>query len=242
VTATPSPSRGISNPGPSASARSAVGVFGGTFDPIHYAHLRLAEELAERLGLSEVRFVPARVPPHRATPSVTADHRLEMVRLAVRGNARFRVDDRECRREGPSYTVDTLGELRAELGNQRPLMLMMGEDSYLALTTWSRWERLYDLAHVVVAGRPGFDLDVAHMNAPLAAQTSPRLTVHPGDLTTSSCGRVYAADTTPLPISATEIRRHLEIGHSARYLLPDGVLDYIRTNQLYKDTDAGRGD
>jgi nicotinate-nucleotide adenylyltransferase len=227
---------------PSASDREAIGVFGGTFDPIHYAHLRLAEELGERLALAEVRFVPARIPPHRAAPNVTAEHRLAMVRLATRGNPRFRVDDRECHREGPSYTVDTLAELRAELGQARPLMLIMGEDAYLSLTTWSRWERLYDLAHIVVAARPGFDLELERLNAPLAAQTAPRLTSRPQDLLPVSHGRVLAADTTPLPISATDIRAHLETGHSARYLLPEEVLAYIRTHHLYKDIDAGRGD
>jgi nicotinate-nucleotide adenylyltransferase len=232
----------VSSLGPSASALRAVGIFGGTFDPIHYAHLRLAEELADCLALSEVRFVPARIPPHRAAPNITAQHRLEMVRLAVAGNARFCVDDRECRREGPSYTVDTLTELRAEVGSDRPLMLIMGEDSYVALTTWSRWEQLYDLAHIVVAARPGFDLELERLNAPLAAQTGPRLAARADELSLSSHGKVFAADTTPLPISATEIRRHLETGHSARYLLPDEVLAYIRSNQLYKDSDAGRGD
>jgi nicotinate-nucleotide adenylyltransferase len=236
------PSPGVSSLGPSASARSAVGIFGGTFDPIHYAHLRLAEELGERLALAEVRFVPARIPPHRAAPNVTAHHRLEMVRLAVQGNARFSVDDRECRREGPSYTVDTLIELRRELGQHRPVMLIMGEDSYLALTTWSRWEQLYDLAHVVVAARPGFGLELGRLDATLAAQTAGRLAARPEDLGGRSSGLVFAADTTPLPISATEIRRCLENGHSARYLLPDEVLAYIQANQLYKETDAGRGD
>jgi nicotinate-nucleotide adenylyltransferase len=201
--------------------------------------LRLAEELAERLALEQVRFIPARVPPHRAAPNVTPEHRLEMVRLAVAGNARFTVDDRECHREGPSYTVDTLTELRHELGQDRPLMLIMGEDSYLALTTWSRWQQLYDLAHIVVAARPGFDLELERLNAPLAAQTAPRLTTRRDDLFGASGGRVFAADTTPLPISATGIRRALESGHSARYLLPDEVLAYIRSHHLYKDTDAG---
>jgi nicotinate-nucleotide adenylyltransferase len=189
-----------------------------------------------------VRFVPARIPPHRAAPNVTVEHRLEMVRLAIAGNARFRLDDRECRREGPSYTVDTLTGMRAEAGANRPLILIMGEDSYLALTTWSRWERLYDLAHIVVAARPGFELELERLNAALAAQTSARLSASADELALSSHGRVYAADTTALPISATDIRRHLETGHSARYLLPDEVLAYIRSNQLYKDSDAGRGD
>ena len=226
---------------PRASDRAAIGIFGGTFDPIHYAHLRLAEELADRLALAEVRFVPARIPPHRAAPNVTAQHRLEMVRLAIQGNPRFCIDDRELRREGPSYTVDTLLDLRRELGAHAPLLLIMGEDSYLALTTWSRWEQLYDLAHIVVAARPGFDLALERLNAPLAAQTAPRLTSRPQDLAVGH-GRVLAADTTPLPISATQIRRHLETGHSARYLLPEEVLAYIQAHQLYKDIDAGRGD
>lgn len=225
-----------------SAALPSIGIFGGTFDPIHYAHLRLAEELCERLGLGEVRFVPARIPPHRAAPNVTAQHRREMVRLAIQGNSRFRLDDRELRREGPSYTVDTLIEMRRELGGDTPLTLIMGEDSYLALTTWSRWEQLYDLAHIAVAARPGFDLELERLNATLAAQTAPRLTMRPEDLEGASHGRVLAADTTPLPISATAIRRSLETGHSARYLLPDEVLAYIRTHQLYKDTDAGRGD
>jgi nicotinate-nucleotide adenylyltransferase len=219
--------------------RSAVGILGGTFDPIHYAHLRLAEELADRLDLAQVRFVPAHVPPHRAAPRVTAAHRLEMARLAVRGNPRFQVDDRECRRAGPSYTVDTLAELRSELGERTPLMLLMGEDAYLALETWSRWQRLFELAHIVVAGRPGFDLAPERLPSALAAATRLRMTGEARDLHATGAGRVLAADTTELAISATEIRRLVGAGRSARYLLPEDVLVYIRSHHLYKDIDAG---
>jgi nicotinate-nucleotide adenylyltransferase len=224
---------------PRASDRAAIGIFGGTFDPIHYAHLRLAEELADLLSLEQVRFIPARIPPHRAAPNVTPEHRSEMVRLAIADNPRFLLDDRECRRAGPSYTVDTLTELRAELGDGVPMLLIMGEDAYLLLETWSRWEQLFDLAHIVVAARPGFSLDTAPLPGALARTTAARRAAAPADLGGASHGRVLAANTTQLPISATQIRAALESGHSARYLLPQEVLAYIESHRLYKESDAG---
>ena len=222
-----------------ATAPSLIGVFGGTFDPIHYGHLRLAEEVADRLRMTEVHIIPAHIPPHRATPSVTSAHRLEMARLACMGNPRFRLDDRECRREGASYTVDTLTELRAELGSERPLCVLMGVDAYLALDTWSRWERLFQLAHIVIAHRPGFELDASQLPASLAAVTLERRSGEVADLRAEPAGRVLAMDIPPLDISATAIRAALREGRSARYLLPDAVLDYIGRNRLYKDFDAG---
>ena len=162
-----------------------------------------------------------------------------MVQLACAGNPRFRVDDRECRREGASYTVDTLLELRAELGTQTALVLLMGVDAYLALTTWSRWERLFELAHVVIAHRPGFKLDTGELPAALAEQTSARLLRDPPELQARAAGGVLAVDIPPLDISGTAIRAALREGRSARYLLPDSVLDYIGRNHLYKELDAG---
>jgi nicotinate-nucleotide adenylyltransferase len=222
-----------------APALAPVGIFGGTFDPIHYGHLRLAEELADRLALAEVRLIPARVPPHRGTPKVTSAHRLEMVQLACAGNSRFRVDDRECRRQGASYTVDTLLELRAELGDQSALALLMGVDAYLALTTWSRWEQLFELAHLVIAHRPGFELDTGELPPALAAQTTARLLRDPAQLRLRPAGAVLTMDIPPLDISGTAIRAALRSGRSARYLLPDSVLDYIDHNRLYRELDAG---
>jgi nicotinate-nucleotide adenylyltransferase len=218
---------------------SAVGVFGGTFDPIHYGHLRLAEELADRLALAQVRIIPARVPPHRATPKVTSEHRLEMARLACADNPRFQVDERECRRQGASYTVDTLLELRGELGSAAPLALLMGVDAYLALATWSRWEQLFELAHLVIAHRPGFELDTGELPPALADQTSTRLCRDPSLLRLTPAGAVLTVDIPPLDISGTAIRAALREGRSARYLLPDSVLDYIGQNLLYKELDAG---
>ncbi|HMA11917.1 MAG TPA: nicotinate (nicotinamide) nucleotide adenylyltransferase, partial [Steroidobacteraceae bacterium] len=122
-----------------------IGIFGGTFDPIHFGHLRLAEEMAEAIGLDRVLFIPAGQPPHRGAPRTAAAHRLEMVRRAVAGNPRFEADAREVNRLRPSYTVDTLNELRAELGNERPLWLLLGADAFLGLPSWHEWRRLFEL-------------------------------------------------------------------------------------------------
>jgi nicotinate-nucleotide adenylyltransferase len=225
-------SRSVTRPAP-------VGILGGTFDPIHLAHLRLAEELADALALFQVRFVPASVPPHRATPRVTAAHRLRMAELACADNARFLVDDRECRRPGPSYTVDTLRELRAELGAERALCLLMGVDAFLSLTTWSRWERLFELAHIVVAHRPGFSVEAGRMPDPLARQFETRTATAPSQLHEAAAGSIWLQPVTPLDISATAIRSAIRDLRSARYLIPDSVLDYIHRSSLYKDLDAG---
>lgn len=220
-------------------APRSVGILGGTFDPIHYAHLRLAEEAADALALTQVRFIPARIPPHRATPRVTAADRLEMTRLACAGNPRFFVDDRECRRQGPSYTVDTLQELRQELGSEPPLCLLLGVDAFLALHTWSRWETLFELAHLVIAHRPGFALDVAEMPPALADQFQRRRASAVSQLSESGAGRLWPQPITPLDISATAIRATIRGELSPRYLLPDSVLDYIHRHTLYKELDAG---
>ena len=216
-----------------------VGILGGTFDPIHFAHLRLAEELADAVALSQVRFVLASIPPHRATPRVTAAHRLQMAQLACADNPRFLVDDRECRRPGPSYTVDTLLELRAELGAERALCLLMGVDAFLGLTTWSRWERLFELAHIIVAHRPGFAVEPARMPNPLVRQFETRTGAAASQLHQSAAGLICLQPVTPLDISATAIRSAIRDQRSPRYLIPDSVLDYIHRNSLYKDLDAG---
>ena len=231
-----SPDRSLLSRGLSAGP---IGILGGTFDPIHHGHVRLAEEVADALGFVQVRIIPARIPPHRATPSVTSAHRLEMVRLACSGNPRFQVDERECLRDGPSYTVDTLTELRAELGDEQPLCLLMGVDAYQALTTWSRWEQLFALSHIIIAQRPGFELDAGQLPTALAREHLARRTRESVDLRVAPRGRVLAMDIPPLEISATAIRAALREGRSARYLLPDAVLDYIDRNRLYKDFDAG---
>jgi nicotinate-nucleotide adenylyltransferase len=128
-----------------------IGILGGTFDPVHYGHLRLAQEVADKLRLAEVRFLPSGTPPHRSSPGAPAEDRLAMVRQAVTGNSLFTVDPRETLRSGPGYTVDTLTAMRAEVGPAQSLVLMLGADAFLELATWSRWHQLFNLAHVAVA-------------------------------------------------------------------------------------------
>lgn len=221
------------------SGAAPVGLLGGTFNPVHVAHLRLAQELAQALGLGQVRFVPVGTPPHRDAPRVEARHRLEMVRLAIAGNPLFEVDDREIRRQGPSYTFDTLSELRADFGD-RALCLLMGADAFAALTTWHRWEELFDLAHVVIAHRPGYPLGElqASLGAPLRKAYLQRLVTDSGILGIAPAGSVLTREITALDVSATGVRKMLAKGASARYLVPEPVLDYIDRNHLYKDADA----
>jgi nicotinate-nucleotide adenylyltransferase len=212
-----------------------IGVFGGTFDPIHYGHLRLAEEIAASAKLAEVRFVPSGTPPHRSLPGTEARHRVEMVRLAVAGNERFSVDPRETARQGPGYTFDTLTELRRELGGQQSLALLLGADAFLDLATWHRWHELFNLAHIVVAYRPGYAIDTwqSRMPEPLAHEYATRSMQQPLAVHLAPAGGIAAVSMTGLDISATYLRSQLRARSSARYLLPDPVLDYIRSNNLY---------
>ena len=212
-----------------------IGIIGGTFDPIHYGHLRLAEELGETLKLPEVRFVPSGTPPHRNAPRVSAEHRLAMVRLAVAGNSRFSVDDREVLRKGPSFTYDTLAGLRAESGESRPIVLLLGADAFLEFATWHRWHEIFRLAHVAVAHRPGFPVEhwTERMPQPLAREYSARLMQQPLATHLTPAGGVLVAPFTALDISSTAVRDMLLAGSSPRYLLPAEVLDYIRSHKLY---------
>lgn len=214
-------------------------MLGGTFDPIHLAHLRMAEECADAIGLAKVRCIPTGTPPHRSAPRVSGPHRMEMLRLAIRGNPRFEADDREIRRQGVCYSFDTLNELRAELG-ERPLCLLMGSDAFSALTTWHRWEELFDLAHIVIAHRPGFSVQQLQSSLPGALRKSylQRLAASPGILRRDSAGAIYVKEITALDIAATHIRAILAGAGSARYLVPEAVLDYIEHHRLYKEPDA----
>ena len=205
---------------------------GGTFDPVHYGHLRLAEEMAEAVGLERVLFIPAGQPPHRGAPRTAALHRLEMVRRAVAGNPRFAADAREVESPRPSYTVDTLTALRAELGDARPLWLLTGADAFLGLPTWHEWERLFDLANIAVAARPGTRLLEADA-LPDALRGAVAWRQVASAAAAGAAGSVLLRPMTPLDISATALRDTLGRGRSARYLLPDAVLDYIHEHHLY---------
>ncbi len=209
-----------------------LGILGGTFDPVHYGHLRLAAEAVEGLGLAAVRWLPAGRPRHRNAPHTGAEHRLAMVRLAVADNDRFEVDAAEAESREPSYTVPSLERLRSELGSDRPLVLLLGADAFLGLPSWHRWEELFGLAHIAVATRPGHVLDPAAMAPALAEEFRWRAAANAA-LAGAPCGAVVPFAITALDISATAIRERLAAGREVRYLLPDAVLDYIRRNRLY---------
>ncbi len=212
-----------------------LGLFGGTFDPVHYGHLRLAEEAIAHLALGGVRWIPAGQPPHRGTPQVTAGQRLAMVRCATAGNPRFSVDAGEVEAAAPSYTVHTLERLRAELGAQQQLVLLVGADAFAGLATWHRWRDIFGLAHVAVSHRPGFPVETASLPHELATEFNDRRVADVGALRASPAGGIATFAMTQLAISATQIRKLLANGLSARYLLPDDVLDYIQLHSLYRN-------
>lgn len=211
-----------------------IGIFGGTFDPIHFGHLRLAEEMAESLVLDHVRFIPTGMPPHRTRPRTDATHRLAMVRIATANNPHFVVDEREVLLPHLSYTVDTLRSLRAEFGKRQSLCLLLGADAFLSLSSWHRWQELFAFAHIVIAHRPGFPQSTWKDAMPeiLRDEIETRM-ANPQDLAQCAAGLIVTRPITALDISATYIRETLHAGRNPRYLIPDAVLDYISTFQLY---------
>jgi nicotinate-nucleotide adenylyltransferase len=211
---------------------SPIGIFGGTFDPIHYGHLRTAFEMLQALEFGEVRFMPSGDPPHRGKTYADAELRLEMVRTAVDGQAGFVVDDRELHRAGPSYTVDTLSELREELG-ETPIGLIIGMDAFLGLPSWRRWNELLQLAHIVVAHRPGWKApDIGALGDLISDYGTHRvLDLHDGP---AGCVHIHAV--TQLEIASTEIRELVAAGRDPRFLMPDGVRDIIMKSHCYTQT------
>ncbi|HEY4873922.1 MAG TPA: nicotinate-nucleotide adenylyltransferase [Steroidobacteraceae bacterium] len=206
-----------------------IGLFGGTFDPLHYGHLRTAFELWQALSLAEVRFMPTGSPPHREQPLAPAQLRLDMVKAAVADQPAFVVDDREVRRTGVSYSVDTLTELRAEYP-QRSLCLLLGMDAFLGLPNWHRWRDLLDLAHIIVAHRPGWR---APTMGPLGEVMVDRGTGSVRDLHEQRAGRIYVHAVTQLEISSTELRQLISQGRDPRYIVPEEVRRIIRETRCY---------
>jgi nicotinate-nucleotide adenylyltransferase len=235
--ASPSTGRGDEPVLGTSAGAGPMGIFGGTFDPVHYGHLRTAFELYQLLRLPEVRFMPAGNPPHRETTFASNALRLRMVEVAIAGQPGFTLDDRELRRSGPSYSVDTLGELRAEYP-QRPLCLVIGMDAFLGLPGWHRWRELLDLGHLVVAHRPGWE---APATGTLGELLAARGTAAVSDLHERTAGRIYIHAVTQLEISSTEVRALIAAGRDPRFLMPDGVRDIILDTGCYARKDGTRG-
>lgn len=215
----------------------ALALLGGTFDPIHYGHLRLAADVKAALALPEVRLIPAGIPPHRVAPVASATHRLAMTALGCAEFAGLVADGREVEREGTSYTVATLETLHAEQP-ALPLVLLIGADSFAGLTQWWRWERLFTLAHFVVVERPDAAPATLALPPALEVHWQRRLTTDPARLERTLAGSIVRVQVTPQPIAATAIRAALARGARGRSevcgLLPAAVLDYIDRNQLYR--------
>jgi len=198
-----------------------IGILGGTFDPVHFGHLRPALEVMQAIGLQQVRFLPNRIPPHRETPWLNVEYRLELLKTAIEDQPGFVLDQRELQRAGQSYMVDTLESLRIEFPVQS-ICLILGMDAFLGLKQWYQWQHVLQLCHLVVTTRPGFELDRGFMQglpATLADTAS--------ELSEIAAGRILLQSVTQLDITASGIRAMLAKGLSVRYLLPDGVNDKL---------------
>jgi nicotinate-nucleotide adenylyltransferase len=210
-----------------------VGILGGTFNPIHFGHLRMAQELADTLNLDEVRFIPSANPPHKIAPEVSAQQRAEMVQLAINDNPTFVLDKREIGRPGASYTIDTLISLQAELGNDASLCLMMGGDAFVKLDTWHRWQELLNYCHIIMVQRPQTK-PKAPLSNNLEAFLQAHYTENVDDLITNNAGYIHMQAITPLAISSTTIREMIKTEKNVDYLLPSNLVTYINQHKLYQ--------
>lgn len=206
-------------------------ILGGTFDPVHFGHLRSAVEVREALGVQSIRLIPAYRPPHRDNPGTSPADRLAMLNLATRDIDYIEVDDREIKREGKSYTIDTLQSIREDLGDGAPVSLVMGSDAWAILDSWREWQKLTDLAHIVVLERGEREPPVPEV---VREWTRCRLVDHPADLQKCAHGMICKVGLTRLDISATRIREIFHSGLSPDYLMPGEVIEYIRDKGLYK--------
>ena len=211
-----------------------TGLLGGTFNPIHFGHLRMAQELAEDLQLSEVRFIPSANPPHKTTPEISAEHRAAMVKIAIADNPLFKFDDRELSRKGASYTIDTLISMREELGAKTAICLFMGSDAFVKLNTWHRWQELLNFCHIVLVQRPNLSPEHPKLPEVLEILLRDHYTEDPLEFATKSAGFIHMQKITSLDISSTKIREMLKHDKQVNYLMPNKVIDYIQRKTLYQ--------
>lgn len=218
-----------------------MGVYGGTFNPVHIAHLILAEEMRERFGLDRVLFVPSGRPPHKEGRLAEGRRRLQMVRLAIAGNENFEALDLEVKRRGPSFTIETLRELRRRFPRETSYYFLIGMDAFREITTWHEAEDLLDCAHFVIFPRPGFPLEHPGRWIPDTWKTGAPVRPKRGVRRYPVAGRksLYLTEAISLPVSASEIRGRVRHRRSIRYLVPEAVEKYIRKNKLYSKKGKG---
>jgi nicotinate-nucleotide adenylyltransferase len=207
-----------------------VGILGGTFDPVHHGHLRLALECIQAAGLAEVNLVPLHAPAHRGPVTASATQRLDMLRLATANMAQLHVDDMEIRRGGTSWSIDTVSEYRRKLGN-RPICLIMGMDAFQGLHGWKQWDLIPGLVHIIVAARP--DTEPVFENKQIADLYTASHTDNVADIHSTPAGRILKINIPLLSISSTRIRSLLAAGQGADFLLPQTVLSYIYKEKIY---------
>lgn len=211
-----------------------IGIFGGTFDPIHFGHLRVALDVKEALDLTQIRFVPVNQPVHREQPCATATQRAKLIELAIQHQPGFIMDDRELQRKSPSWTLTTLQSLREDLPD-KTFCLMIGTDAFNHFLNWHQADEILKLAHLVVMQRPGYSLPD---DGELQAFTQQHLTSKKTDLSNNSAGYVYFQEVTQLGISSSDIRQRMAAGSSINYLLPSKVAHTIATQSVYPDASS----
>lgn len=214
-----------------------IGILGGSFDPIHLAHLRTAVELRDLLGLRELRFIPCGQPPHRTPPVASASQRVAMLHLAIANEAGLLIDEREIHREGPCYTYLTLLSLREEFPDEA-LCLIIGADQFVNFDSWYRWQDLFGLAHLVVVYRPGWNPNGQIANAELAEVIQEHTTSEPASLRDAKSGQLFFAQVSQFDLSSSRIRALIRQGKTSRYLVPDAVWAYIQQHHLYQRSSA----
>jgi nicotinate-nucleotide adenylyltransferase len=208
-----------------------IGILGGTFDPVHHGHLRLAVEVLNACELTEVRLIPLYTPAHREKPIASSQQRLQMLRLAIEGVSGLTVDERELERVSVSFTVDTLRSIREEVGEQ-PLCLIMGMDAFQKLNSWYEWMSLSEYAHILIAARPGIEAEIE--NAELKSFYEQHRTGEIADLHTNKAGKIYNVEISELDISSTKIRELIITKQDTHFLLPENVFSYIEKEDLYR--------
>ncbi len=216
-----------------AKLKPAIGIYGGTFDPIHFGHLRPTLEVCQSLNLKQIRFIPSYISPHKGIPSSSVNQRLLMLKKAIAGEKKFILDDREMQREGKSYTIDTLISLKKDFP-LHPLCLILGLDAFLHINTWHRWEELLSYSHLVITHRPETSQDqVSSWPKIIQDMYQQNKVDHAEQLFEQERGKIFFINVTQLSISSSQIRHYLKLNQSIRYLLPDDVYDIIQSKQLY---------
>lgn len=206
-----------------------IGVLGGTFDPVHFGHLRTALAAQQDFSLDEVRLIPCHHPVHKAEPEVSAQHRISMLHRATKAEKSLVVDVRECMRPGPSYMIETLESLRTEYPDDR-LFLLLGADAFNKLESWKDWQKLFELAHIIVITRPGWEINPS---APVREFCEQRTASSFSEMCKHQAGSVLPYSFIPLMIASSEIRKLLKENKSVRYLMPNAVIKYIKKHKLY---------